>query len=78
MDSISATGGFLNRTELTNDAKRYFARRESVYCYLRPRRNLLAAGAWICRKHHMLAKGKPPVIQPGGVQTRVIKRCLSG
>jgi len=77
-DSISAPGGYLNRTDLTNDAKRDFARRESVYCYLRPRRNLLAACAWICRKHHMLAKWKPPVIQPGGAKTRVAKRCLSG
>ncbi|HEX9331178.1 MAG TPA: hypothetical protein VF896_04760 [Anaerolineales bacterium] len=41
MDSIDATGGILNSTDMTNGAKRYFARRESVYDYLRPRRTSL-------------------------------------
>jgi len=45
---MDAAGGNLNSADTTNGAKRYFAWREYVYYYPRPRRNLLAACVWIC------------------------------
>ncbi len=47
-EPIDATGGNLNSADMTDSANHSFARREYVYYYPRPRRNLLAVCVWIC------------------------------